>query len=202
MFLKRAKGGDVSRLRREAALLARVSHPSIIKYLGFREDLPAILLRLHPLGSITPAVEAVTLKRMLAVAGALRYLHEEVGIIHGDVKPENILLSSDGSAVLADFSHSVSISDWQAGMGYGTLMFTCPEICVGDCLLPKAADVWAFGMTLLVLLNHGKYPFTTVLDLFENLPSFKPPKLAVSSLAQNIIDSCLVQNPASRFLQF
>ena len=204
IFRKKVKNGDIHRLKREASLLSKIPyHAGIVRYIGY-QDLPSprILLPHYPLGTIQPAGEAITLKRLLPIAQALEYLHKEIGLIHLDVKPANILLRTADSAILADFSHSLMMSDWQVNMGYGTLMFTSPEICAGHCVDPRAADVWALGMTTLVLLNEGKYPFENAVDLLTGMNDFRPPRLAVSSRTQNLIDSCLIEDPLLRKIIF
>ncbi|KAG6329872.1 hypothetical protein ID866_9218 [Astraeus odoratus] len=97
------------------------------------------------------------------IANGLKYLHcREAGmVVHGDLKGINVLISNNGQALLTDFglsclsnsSCSVSRSD-PAG---GSLRWSAPEVLDGA-VPSAAADVWAFGMTVLELFTR-KYPF-------------------------------------------
>ncbi|KAG8892851.1 hypothetical protein FRB99_002398 [Tulasnella sp. 403] len=97
-------------------------------------------------------------KYVLQIAGALAYLHRK-GHIHGDIKGQNILVSSDDRALLCDFGLSRAISAFTLPVLKGTssLPWRSPELWDGE---RKAfgSDVYAFGLTISQILS-GNIPF-------------------------------------------
>ena len=82
-------------------------------------------------------------------AGAIAYLHEH-GIIHGDIKAANILVSDRVEPLLCDFGLSKS-DDGATSVGLqgvGTVRFQSPEVLIEGGGKSFASDVWAFGMTI------------------------------------------------------
>lgn len=120
-----------------------------------------MVLELHPRGSLTvalsttPAVsEAVSAPWMDQVARALHFLHQR-GIIHRDVKMDNLLLAADNSVKLTDFGWCAYISDAPVDL-CGTPEFVAPEVRRGEKQTEKI-DSWALGMLLAQLLL-GRVP--------------------------------------------
>ena len=111
-----------------------------------------------------PTAEALGILRN--VAQALVYAHAR-GIVHRDVKPENVLLSS-GTAVVVDFGIAKAVcasrtqapvaSLTQAGMAIGTPVYMAPEQALGDASTDHRADVYAWGVLAFELLQ-GVHPF-------------------------------------------
>jgi len=87
------------------------------------------------------------------VAQGLKYLHSQ-NIIHGDIKPQNILLArpplSTGSVKIADFgiSKTLHVDNETLQETAGTPAFMSPQICAGEEYDGAAADVWALGGTM------------------------------------------------------
>jgi serine/threonine protein kinase len=81
------------------------------------------------------------------LANAIRAMHS-MGVIHGDVKPDNVLIMPDGSLKLADFSISNRAQGVLADMALGTERWQSPEQARGEACTSKS-DVWAFGMIYL-----------------------------------------------------
>jgi [calcium/calmodulin-dependent protein kinase] kinase len=98
------------------------------------------------------------------VVAGIKYLHDQ-NIVHGDIKPQNLLVGSaatgEGRVVkIADFgiSHMVFGSTQKLLDTAGTPAFMSPEICSGTAFSGQLADVWAVGATMFMLI-YGRPPF-------------------------------------------
>ena len=157
------------RLQAEALAAARLSHPGIVAVydVDARGEVPAIVLelvegeslahRLEAAGTL-PEREAATIAAQ--VADALQHAHDR-GLVHRDVKPANIVLTTDGRARLVDFGIARSLQEGAArvtatGMIIGTLRYLAPEQLVGGEASP-ASDVYALGAVLYEMLS-GRPP--------------------------------------------
>ncbi|WP_214321129.1 serine/threonine-protein kinase [Nonomuraea sediminis] len=166
--VKRALTGDDRRatlLRREARILARVSHPNVVTVYDLVPDggawwlvmeyVPARSLAEH--GRLPPARVAEIGAQL---ARGLRAVHE-AGVLHRDVKPGNVLLSDDGQAKLGDFGISRSpdgeITITDAGTVIGTPAYVAPEVANGADPSP-ASDVFSLGATLFAAVE-GRSPY-------------------------------------------
>ena len=159
----------VSRFRHEARAVAQLSHPNVVtvidrfeeggrQYIVFEyvdgENLKQLLDRTGPL----PVRRALEIA--LAVADGLAYAHEH-GVVHRDVKPQNVLLSRDGEIKVTDFGIARSL-DGESGLTLtgtvlGTSSYLSPEQASGLRVTP-AADVYSLGVVLYELLA-GEVPF-------------------------------------------
>jgi serine/threonine protein kinase len=159
----------IERFRREARAVAQLSHPHIVTVIDRGEDngqqfivfeyvdgenLKQLLERTGPL----PARRAVELA--LEVAEGLAFAHEH-GLVHRDVKPQNVLLTPDGNAKVTDFgiarSLDVEHGVTQTGTVLGTSNYLSPEQANGQATTP-ATDVYSLGVVLYELLT-GDVPF-------------------------------------------
>jgi len=170
-----AAGVSASRFAREIRLAASLQQANIVPLLSAGESagLPYYTMpfvaglslrdRLGKVGSLAiPEVLSV----LRDVARALAYAHER-GVVHRDIKPDNVLLSG-GAAVVTDFgiakaltaarteAHDTTIT--QAGSGVGTPAYMAPEQAAGDPSVDHRADVYAFGCLAYELLT-GETPF-------------------------------------------
>ncbi|KAF5390223.1 hypothetical protein D9757_002883 [Collybiopsis confluens] len=103
------------------------------------------------------------------IADALCFLHSH-GIVHRDVKDENVVLGPQGRAVLIDFGSSGLIKKHGWDTFSGTLDYAGPEILRGERYQGKEQDVWAFGVVAYVLLV-GECPFMTAAEAQSGLES-------------------------------
>jgi serine/threonine protein kinase len=169
-------GVNVDRFRREIQVSAKLQHPHIVPVLstGVTGDVPyytmpfvegeSLRARLAKSGAL-PVPEAVSVLR--DVAKALAYAHER-GVVHRDIKPDNILLTS-GSATVADFGIAKAISAarsdvpnstlTQVGTSIGTPTYMAPEQAAGDPDTDHRADLYAYGCMAYEMLA-GRPPFT------------------------------------------
>jgi len=162
--------GFVSRFVREARAAARLSHPNVVQvfdqgadgavlYLAM-EYLPGRTLRdvLTERGALTPRESVSVLEPVLGALGAAH----RAGIVHRDVKPENVILTDDGRIKVADFGLAGAItgpiSSSVSGELLGTVAYLSPEQ-VSRGVADARADVYAAGIMLFELLT-GKQPFT------------------------------------------
>jgi TolB-like protein/tetratricopeptide (TPR) repeat protein len=143
------------------------------------------------------------------VASALAYAHGH-GVVHRDVKPENILLSN-GQAVVADFgiARAVSLAGGDrltsTGLALGTPHYMSPEQIAGDPEVDARADVYALGCVLYEMLA-GEPPFTgptaqavAARSLIEPAPPVRRSRPNVPEEVDGIIARALAKVPADRF---
>jgi len=157
----------VERFRREARAVAQLAHPNIVtvidrgeqdgrQYIVFEfiegENLKEIVAR----GPV-PVRDAIGLT--LQVARALSFAHER-GLVHRDVKPQNVLLNEDGQAKVTDFGIARSLDVHgvtQTGTVLGTSDYIAPEQARGQKVNPRT-DIYSLGAVLYELLT-GDVPF-------------------------------------------
>jgi len=158
-----------------------------------------------PLAAVPPT--AAAWRVLVHTATALCYMHG-MGVVHGDVKPANVLIDAHGVVKLSDYgmsravSSSLSVSrqsSTQSGSGLGTIGFTAPEVMNAE-KPSKASDVFSLGVTFACTLSGSPSPFDPALPpaaVIALVGRGERPPLPPSAL------SCLVQrmwhrNAASR----
>ncbi|KAL3618596.1 hypothetical protein CASFOL_037678 [Castilleja foliolosa] len=106
------------------------------------------------------------------IAAALSIKPRFPSIVHGDIKPDNLLVTASGTVKIGDFSVSQVFEDDNDELrrSPGTPVFTAPECCLGVTYHGKAADTWAVGVTLYCFVL-GKYPFLgeTLQDTYDKI---------------------------------
>ncbi|CAJ1979314.1 unnamed protein product [Sphenostylis stenocarpa] len=105
------------------------------------------------------------------IVSGLTYLHAH-NIVHGDIKPDNLLITRHGTVKIGDFSVSQAVEDNKDELrrSPGTPVFTAPECILGLTYGGKAADTWAVGVTLYCMIL-GEYPFLgdTLQDTYDKI---------------------------------
>jgi serine/threonine-protein kinase len=206
----------LARFRSEARAVARLSHPNIVtvidrgddggrQYIVFEhvegENLKELVQRTGRL----PVRGALQL--VLAVADGLAFAHER-GLVHRDVKPQNVLVSLDGEVKVTDFgiarSLDVEHGVTQTGTVLGTSEYLAPEQASGKPVSP-ATDVYSLGVVLWELLA-GDVPFVgenfvavALRHLNEPPPSLRERRPDVSPRLEAAVDRALAKDPAARF---
>ena len=213
-----APGINAERFHREIQLSASLQHPHVVPLLAaggsgdlFYYTMPLIegesLRARLAQGGPLPVREAVRLLR--DVADALAHAHAR-GIVHRDIKPDNVLISHQ-HAVVTDFGVAKAVSRsggdgglTSVGMTLGTPAYMSPEQAAGDPRIDGRADIYALGAMAYEMLS-GRPPFvgrgpvrliaahvteraTPLLELCPTLP----PDLA------NLVMRCLEKDPAAR----
>jgi tetratricopeptide (TPR) repeat protein len=162
-----AGGGAAARARveREAHVTGRLGdHPNVITVhdTGELDGVPYLVLRAMPGGSLADAPRlaiADTVRLGREIAAALAHAHAH-GVVHRDVKPDNVWLAADGTAALGDFGVAYEIDGDRLtaeGAVVGTARYLSPEQARGDPIGPRS-DLYALGVTLYELLT-GRPPF-------------------------------------------
>ncbi|KAI8591937.1 kinase-like domain-containing protein [Geranomyces variabilis] len=179
---------DVQRfLDHETTIWSRLRHPHVLEMLELMdaEDAVFVVSELVTGGNLLEYIRAqgklseeVARKLFRQVASALRYLHEEIQVIHRDVKCENILLDANGDAKLADFGLSTDmtpndsttsatsscspmlpdLSSSEPVFLMGSIHYCAPEELRQTTRCNAASDMWSLGCVLFAMLT-GSLPF-------------------------------------------
>jgi serine/threonine protein kinase len=160
----------VEEFRTEYKTTFGLSHPNLLHALHFDicEDRPYLVMPYCPSSAMNYIgnIDEPTLWRFLHdVASGLEYLHG-MGIIHHDIKPDNILMDTNGNFVITDFGISVKfrstlrrISSRQVNTGSrGSMPYMAPEMFAETPEAVNATDIWALGVTMYELMT-GELPF-------------------------------------------
>ena len=202
---------DVDRFLREIKVHARLSHPNIVSFYTATEIDSELVMTSEFFDGITleqrlsmgrmPLQETIVC--MSQVLSALSYSHE-LGVVHREVSPANILLGSDGTVKLTGFGMAKSSADpelTQVGTVMGWLEYMAPEQVTGAVKPDARTDIYSVG-AVLYEMAAGQVPFVckNQFDLMMahvNTPP-EPPQGADANLAQ-IILAALSKDPAERF---
>ncbi len=205
----------LERFFNEARIQASLHHPNIATLYDFAElnGLPCIIMeyvdgqtlaeRVRPSGPL-PLAESLYIFQ--AVVEAIAYMHNH-GVVHRDIKSNNIKIGLDGRVKLLDFGIAKSDSSpglTATGSVIGTLEYLSPEQLMGG-VADARSDIWALGVLLYEMVT-GKVPFEAVTlgELCEKIKKvrYPPPTVLNPDLAQevcSIISRCLKKNPTDRY---
>ena len=217
-ILKPQYAGDESfeqRFRREASTAAKLRHPNIINIFAVGKENGAVYFAMDylpqgladRLSVMTTLPESMLIRMAIDVSSALGFAHRE-GVIHRDIKTDNILFDEHGNAVVADFGIARAVAGYadQTGtnMVMGTPQYFAPEQARG-LSLDGRADIYSLGVTLFKAAT-GSLPFTGE-DWYEIARQHveeKPPRprslnASISRELEEVILRCLEKDPENRY---
>ncbi|MEU8268040.1 protein kinase [Sphaerisporangium sp. NPDC049002] len=198
-----------TRTFREARAAGRLSHPGVAAVYDVFEEAghPWIVMQLVPsrtLASIVAEEGPLPPRRVagigVQVLAALGAAHA-AGVLHRDVKPDNVLVTSDGDAVLTDFGIATLEDDspmTRTGVLMGTPAFIAPERAAGGQAEP-ASDLWSLGVTLFLVVE-GRSPFHRghALATLAAIMCRDPAPFSLAGALAPVIEGLLVKDPAER----
>lgn len=229
---KLGKQSKLDDIKREIAIMKKLNHPNVLRLYEVMDDpsMNKLFLVLEYMkhgdllshqkkkhaassSSGTGGGEATTGNAMeslhdrdlhcvfLQVVLGLAYLHEQK-IVHGDIKPQNILVGDKDAVKIADFGISQSLygSKQKLTDTAGTPAFMSPEMCSGEEYSGQLADIWAVGATFF-MLKFGNPPFVakSAMQMFEKIqndPLVFP--FAIDPLLQDLLTGMMVKGPQQR----
>jgi eukaryotic-like serine/threonine-protein kinase len=216
-FPPAALGQILKRFEREAKSLARLSHPNIVKVHDFGEveGSPYLIMEYLSGGTLKekmgkPIAWNEASRLLLPVANALAHAHQQ-GILHRDVKPANILFTSNSDPVLTDFGIAkiLDIEETQtltgSGVGIGTPEYMAPEQGLGY-RVDGRADVYSLGIIFYELIA-GRKPYTAntpmAVIVKQNTEPPPDPRQFIPDLpekVENVILKALEKRPEDRYV--
>jgi len=207
----------IQRFEREAKSLARINHPNILHIYDFGEDQALGIYFMiiefvdgKDLGEVLRGRDTITQEEMLDILRqALLGLEmaSEKGVIHRDIKPDNLMISKDGICKVSDFGLAKGYGSLDevtsAGVRVGTPAFMSPEQCDGadvDC----RSDIYSLGCTaFLALTAHlpfsGNSPFSIMLKhKTEPAPPLRKFQPDIDPRVDDLVRQMLAKRPDDR----
>ncbi len=202
---------EIERFHTEARMSANLRHEHIVHVLdfGLEEDVPFLVLEYAPNGTLRqyfPTGEALPLATILPffmqAASALQYIHNQ-GLIHCDIKPDNLLLGPNNEVWVSDFgiAQYAQSAEHQQGI-CGTFAYSAPEQLQGKPV--PASDQYSLAVMVYEWLC-GQRPFQgTALGVLSQHLYSQPLSLrdkipSISSAVEGVIFKALAKDPAQRF---
>ena len=206
---------QIERFRREARAVAQLSHPNVVSVIDAGEDgghpyivfeyvdgetLKQRIERVGPLPVDEATAYAIEIGRGLAAAHTRR-------LVHRDVKPQNVLIDSEGRAKVTDFGIARSLEAdglTQTGRVLGTTDYVSPEQAMGRGVDART-DIYSLGVLLYEMLT-GEVPFTaeTVVGVAmkhvnEDMPDVQRRRPEVSSALAAVVERSTTKDPKNRY---
>jgi serine/threonine-protein kinase len=204
----------VQRFRREARAAARLSHPGIVTVIdrGEEDGRQFIVFEFVDGETLKDLIERGgpmpvrrSLELGLEIGRALAFAHQQ-GLVHRDVKPQNVLLNGDGRAQVTDFGIARTldaVGHTETGTVLGTSHYIAPEQARGE-RVDAQTDVYSFGVVLYELLA-GEVPYSgdnfltvAMKHVNEPVPSLLERRTDCPLRLASLVERCMAKEPVGR----
>lgn len=209
----RAKDRLRERVRAEARAMARVHHPNVVQVFEYREHEGTPLLIMERFegvalsewletmeGARLPRVQAASI--IEAICRGVGAVHQ-AGLLHGDLKPSNVLVAPAHQVAVADFGLAAALSAERVRKGsvVGTPAYMAPEVVAGltKTELAVQIDVFALGIIAFELLeSHHPFLGSSVESQLALQTRAEVPPMTVAPEIEQVVRSALARDPRSR----
>lgn len=205
------------RFEREALMIALLEHPAIVPVydMGEEDGQPYIVMRYMSGGSLSgrlqkgPIPLRDCMEMYLRLAPALDTAHAR-GVIHRDVKPDNLLFDKYDNVFLSDFGlarlrETIGFANISDGSVMGTPAYMSPEQIQGERELDGRSDIYSMGVVLYQMLC-GSVPFSgttaasvMMMHLVNPVPQIIEENKTLPPGIQSVLDTALAKNPKDRY---
>lgn len=209
--------GFVERFYREARAMAKLDHPNVVRGFDVGEANGQHYVAMELIDGKSMQDWLNQLKQLdvgdalhvtIKAADALQHAHD-MGLIHRDIKPDNMLVTSKGVVKVSDLGLAKQVDEdnsmTQSGTGLGTPYYMPPEQARNAKHVDHRSDIYALGSTLYHFLT-GRYPFTgeSTLELIlaKEKGTFTPANRVNKQVPERLalmIDKCLAKDPKHRY---
>jgi class 3 adenylate cyclase len=200
----------MQRFIQEFALVSQIDHPNVarIYHQGFTDAYAYIAMEYFPGGDLRELIARrlnpqVAVAILLQVAGALTAVHAQ-GIVHRDMKPDNVMIRADGSLGLADFGiakqTNSDIARTKHGEVFGTPYYLAPEQALGM-PVDQRTDIYSLGVVFYEMLT-GHRPFqadNAQALMYQHVNAAIPHLPAELARYQPVVDRMMAKKQADRF---
>jgi serine/threonine protein kinase len=205
------------RFEREAVMIALLEHPAIVPVydMGEEDGQPYIVMRYMSGGSLAeklrdgPIPLRECMEMYLRLAPALDTAHAR-GVIHRDVKPDNLLFDKYNNVFLSDFGlarlrETIGFTNISDGSIMGTPAYMSPEQIQGDREIDGRSDIYSMGVVLYHMLC-GSVPFSgttaasvMMMHLINPVPQIHDQNKTLPIAVQTVLDIAMAKNPKDRY---
>ncbi len=205
----------LERFHREARTAAKLTHPNIVQVFdaGVEGNVPFLVMEYLPepnlkqiIADYAPLPPRKVLQVAICCCQALAEIHRH-GLVHGDVKPQNILFTSQGEPKLSDFGIATAVGQTDqgtTGMVMGTAYYISPEQAQGRVMSPQS-DLYSLGCVIYECLT-GQPPFlgetaaqVAAKHVRQQPPSPRALNPSISPAQEYLLNKAMAKDPARRY---
>lgn len=197
-------------LKREPDIIRQFNHENIVKVYGYHTISGIFVIEMelvegHSLATILDNQNFANKQSLITVLHWIRQvvagLRSMGHFIHGDIKPQNILVRNDGLVKLVDFGTSRRLEDvWVFTQGHGTEEYMAPEVALENRRIPVKSDLYSLGVILYEIAT-GDIPFHSNLERLQGKTLTKPREINsdIPLAFEKLILRCLERDPDLRY---